>query len=202
MKLWLSGLILGVFWMGCQSSSSEADSSYEATETYTSSGLPTADASPCEAIRKTLPDLPLPYTAKPATEAQETREPFPPYLQSWLLEKLPLEESEPVFTPIGQLRYSDYVLWLIEATTINGTFTYALFVDADCYIHDKLQVAGFRGTMRYMRVQSSTFYADGTFTLTDEYREIDLSVEPPHQEYAVKQVRYRVDPQRRRFLAL
>ncbi len=193
---------MGILGIGCQSSSSPESTFYGAAETDTVSVLPTADASPCEAIWKSLPALPLPYVATPATESPESREPFPPYLQSWLAEKLRSDESEPLYTPIGQIRYPTSTLWLIEVMEVGGAHVYAVLVSPDCQIHDKLKVASFAGNLRYVNMLSTTFHTDGTFTLKQEYGEFDDSPELNYAHRSAKEVRYRVDPEQRRFVAL
>jgi len=194
---------MGVLGIGCQSSSTPGSAFYEATETDTLSVLPTADASPCEAVWKSLPTLSLPYAAKPATESPESREPFPPYLQSWLAEKLGAEDYEPLYTPIGQIRYPNYTLWLIETMGAEGVHVYAILVSPDCQIHDKLKVASFAGNLRYVNTLSTTFHTDGTFTLKQEYGEFDEnSAELKFAHRSVREERYRVDPERRKFVAL
>jgi len=202
MKTWLWGMVMGVLGVGCQSSSSPESTFYEGADTDTISVLPTADASPCEAIWKSLPALTLPYAAKPATESPESREPFPPYLQSWLAEKLGTDEPSPLYTPIGQIRYPSCTLWLIEGIDAGGTYAYALLVSPDCQIHDKIQIAGFKGSIRYLLFQSTIFHPDGTLTLTEENHTVDLSIEPPRSDKSIQQLRYRVDPERRKFVAL
>lgn len=203
MKTWLWVMVMGALGTGCQSSSSAGSSFYETTETDTVSALPAADASPCEALWKSLPALSLPYAAKPVTESPESREPFPPHLQSWLTEKLGSEEYSPLYTPIGQIRYPDHTLWLIEAMEAGGAHIYAILVSPECQIHDKLKVASFAGNLRYVNMISALFHTDGTFTLKQEYGEFDEgSPELKYAQKSVSEVRYRVDPERHRFVAL
>ena len=194
---------MGIFGIGCQSSASAGSSFHEEAGTDTLSVLPAADASPCEALWESLPALSLPYAVKPVTESPESREPFPPSLQSWLTEKLGSEESSPLYTPIGHIRYPNHTLWLIEAMEAGGAHIYALLVSPDCQIHDKLKVASFAGNLKYVNIISALFHTDGTFTLKQEYGEFDEeSAELKYARKSVSEARYRVDAERHRFVAL
>jgi hypothetical protein len=194
------GIIVGLVGLGCQSTSSETTYGAE-VGADTLSILPTADVSPCEAIRKKLSRVSLPYRAQ---VSYEFREPFPPYLQSWLLEKLAWRDSEPIFSPVGQISYGRVVVWLIEVMDGPRPSIYALLVDENCQVRDKLEVAAQIITSQSNTTIQTTFDADGNLTLFQEYNEVRPNPETGqlHAETHREQKRYRLDTERRRFVAL
>jgi hypothetical protein len=191
---------VGLVGLGCQSTSSETTYGAE-VGADTLSILPTADISPCEAIRKKLSRVSLPYRAQ---VSYEFREPFPPYLQSWLLEKLAWRNSEPIFSPVGQISYGRAVVWLIEVMNGPRASIYALVVDENCQVQDKLEVAAQIITSQSHTTIQTTFDADGNLTLFQEYNEFrpDAETGEIHAESRREQKRYRLDTERRRFVAL
>ncbi len=204
MKGWLLVLVWGLWSLGCDSPASKAAAYADSTDTASHAALPTADASPCEAIEKKLPPLSFPYRAAP--ESAQAREPFAPSLQAWLREKLASEaDKEPLYSPIGQLRYPDgTTLYLIEAIDASHQSLYALLLGKDCTLYDRLQVALQKGTTHHLSFGRSTLFADGTITLEEESHQ---NYPDPHTgelrfESDKSQKRYRVDFERRRFVAL
>lgn len=204
MKGWLLVLVWGLWSLRCDSPTSKAAAYADGTDTASYAALPTADASPCEAIEKKLSPLSFPYRAAP--ESARACEPFAPPLQAWLREKLASEaDKEPLYSPIGLLRYPEGTsLWLIEAIDASCQNLYALLIDKDCTLHDRLVVALQKGASQELFFLRSTLLADGTLTLEEESHRThpDPKTEELRFESHKSQKRYRVDFERRRFVAL
>ena len=204
MRGWLLVLVCGLWSLGCDSPASKAAAYPDSPDTAAYAALPTADASPCEAIDKKLPLLSFPYRAAP--ESAQAREPFPPPLQAWLREKLASDEDkEPLYSPIGQLRYPDgTTLWLIEAIDASRQSLYALLIDKGCTLHDRFTAALQKGTTHQLSFGRFIFFPVGTITMEEEshHTSPDPQTGELRFESAKAQKRYRVDFERRRFVAL
>ncbi len=204
MKRWLLVLVWGLWSLGCDSPTSKASASSDGTDTATYTSLSTADDSPCEAIEKKLPLLSFPYRATP--ESIQPGEPFLPSLQGWLREKLAANtDRAPLYSPLGQLRYPDgTTLWLIEVIDASSQNLYALLMDKNCTLHDRLVVALQKGASHELFFLRSTLLADGTLILEEESHRTYPAPNTDELQFESdkKQKRYRVDFERRRFVAL
>jgi len=204
MKGWLLVLFWGLWSLGCDAPTSKVSAPSDGTDTATYTSLPLADDPPCEAIERRLPFLSFPYRAAP--ESIQPSEPFPPSLQSWLREKLAPEVGKaPLYSPVGQLRYPDgTTLWLIEAIDASSQNLYALLLDKNCTLHDRLVVALQKGAPHELFFLRSTLLADGTLILEEESHRTYPAPNTNELRFESdkKQKRYRVDFERRRFVAL
>jgi hypothetical protein len=96
---------------------------------------------------------------------------------------------------VGQISYGKVVVWLIEVMNGPRASIYALVVDENCQVQDKLEVAAQIITSQSHTTIQTTF---------DEYNEVrpDAETGQIHAETHREQKRYRLDTERRRFVAI
>lgn len=229
MQTWLATLVIGVLLLGCKENGRRTSSSPERTDSTVSSEAspnkaqtstqtestqsteatqepprPKLDPAICKEIEKNLKNLSFPY--KVEIDIIPGEELFSPEIQSEMKSKInSLDAGVGQIYPIGKLRYPKGTIWLI-GVSVDPTRAdaYAFLVDENCQLQDELTVAT---RLSYMSTSSHTeattyaiIKADGSITTYEKWASLSTQDGTSNREESQK--RYRVDFDKRRFVAL